>query len=74
MNGDKYMFVLDFEDGKVYRYLYPEVLENEEGKIVEKNDDESYLVLLGHSAANCEWMITKHGEIIDEYEGYTKFN
>ena len=55
MNGDKYMFVLDFEDGKVYRYLYPEVLENEESKIVENNDGESYLVLLGHSAANCEF-------------------
>jgi hypothetical protein len=74
MNGDKYIFILDFEDGKVYKYLYPEVLENDEGKIVENNDGESYLVLLGHSAANCEWMITKNGEIIDEYEGYTKFN
>ena len=38
MNGDKYIFILDFEDGKVYKYLYPEVLENDEGKIVENND------------------------------------
>ena len=72
MNGDKYIFVLDFEDGKVYKYLYPEVLENDEGKIVENNDGESYLVLLGHKADECEWMITKHGEIIDE--AYTEFN
>ena len=31
---DLYMFVLDFEDGKVYKYLYPEAVENEEGKVV----------------------------------------
>lgn len=65
MNEDLYLFVLDFEDGKVYKYLYPEVVQNEEGKVVE-NDEDSYLVQLGHSAANCEYMITKHEQIIDE--------
>ncbi len=73
MNEDLYLFVLDFEDGRVYKYLYPEVIQNEYGTVVE-NDQESYLVQLGHKATNCEWMITKHGELIDEYEGYTKFN
>ena len=68
---DLYMFVLDFEDGKVYKYLYPEAVENEEGKVVD-NDGESYLEMLGHRATNCEWMITKYEEIIDE--GYTKFD
>ncbi len=71
MNEDLYLFVLDFEDGKVYKYLYPEVVQNEEGKVVE-NDQDSYLVQLGHNATNCEWMITKYEEIIDE--AYTKFN
>ena len=47
MNGDLYLFVLDFEDGRVYKYLYPEVVQNEDGKVVE-NDHESYLVQLGH--------------------------
>tara|TARA_R100001086_G_scaffold114008_1_gene58228 strand:+ start:722 stop:925 length:204 start_codon:yes stop_codon:yes gene_type:complete len=67
MNGDLYLFVLDFEDGKAYRYLYPEVVQNDEGKVVD-NDDESYLVQLGHSVSNCEWMVTKNGDLIDEYE------
>ena len=71
MNGDLYLFVLDFEDGKVYKYLYPEVIQNEYDAVVE-NDPDSYLVQLGHNATNCEWMITKQEEIIDE--AYTKFN
>jgi len=48
--GRKYVYVLDFEDGRVYRY---DVWLNDSEKI------ESYLTDMGHSMSNCEWMLKK---------------
>jgi hypothetical protein len=50
----KYLFILDFEDGKVYRY-------NIEGKIYE--DFEDFIVEAGHSLSNVDWMTTNHGKL-----------
>ena len=55
-NRDRqYVFVLDFEDGRVYRY---DVWLNDSEEI------ESYLTDMGHSMSNCEWMVTKFKRII----------
>ena len=55
-NKDRqYVFVLDFEDGRVYRY---DVWLNDSEEI------ESYLTDMGHSMSNCEWMVTKFKRII----------
>ena len=50
----KYLFILDFEDGKVYRY-------NIEGEVQE--DFEDFIIEKGHSLSNCEWMTTNNGKL-----------
>ena len=52
----KYIFVLDFMDGQVYRYDIRSVSMNEE----------EYLMSQGHSLANIEWMSTDNPEIITD--------
>jgi hypothetical protein len=53
--GRKYVYVLDFEDGRVYRY---DVWLNDSEEI------ESYLTDMGHSMSNCEWMLTRFKKVI----------
>ena len=55
MNEDLYLFVLDFEDGRVYRH---DVWIDDAEKI------EDYLTDRGHSMSNCEWMLTRNKKII----------
>ena len=54
----KYLFLLDFTDGKVYRYdvsaLCTEVYNWNPGT----ESCEMFLELAGHKVNNCEWMIT----------------
>ena len=50
----KYIFVLDFLDGRVYKYDIRDV----------SYEHEDYLVELGHSLSNIEWMVTDNDEII----------
>tara|TARA_X000001382_G_scaffold78051_1_gene54656 strand:+ start:76 stop:369 length:294 start_codon:yes stop_codon:yes gene_type:complete len=65
-NIAKYIWLLDFEDGKVYRYDIS-VLCNDENKW---NPDiescEAFLYGAGHSLQGCEWMITPEKEIINK--------
>ena len=49
-----YLFVLDFTNGKVYRY-------NIEDKVQE--DFENYIIEQGHSLSNIEWMTTNNGKL-----------
>ena len=53
--GRKYVFVLDYVDGRVYRY---DVFTRDAEKI------EEYLCDLGHNPANIEWMLTRNKKII----------
>ncbi len=53
--GRKYVYVLDFEDGRVYRY---DVWLNDSEEI------ESYLTDMGHSISNIEWMLTRNKKVI----------
>ena len=53
--GRKYVYVLDSEDGRVYRY---DVWLNDSEEI------ELYLTDMGHSMSNCEWMLTRFKKVI----------
>ena len=53
--GRKYVFVLDYVDGRVYRY---DVWIDDSEKIGEYLDD------MGHSIGNIEWMVTKFKRVI----------
>jgi hypothetical protein len=59
----KYIWLLDFVDGKVYRYDIS-VLCNEENKWNPDHEScEAFLYGAGHSLKDCEWMVTKTSEI-----------
>ena len=55
IKGKKYVFVLDYVDGRVYRY---DVWFDDSEKI------EEYLYDMGHSLGNCEWMVTRFKRVI----------
>ncbi len=58
----KYIWVLDFEDGKVYRY-------NIGFEYHSWNPDheacEEFLTESGHNLTNCEWMVTSENKPIN---------
>ena len=59
----KYIFLLDFNDGKVYRYDIS-VLCTEENKWNPDTEScESFLYGAGHKVNDCEWMVTNNKEI-----------
>ena len=51
----KYLFVLDFEDGKVYRY--------DVRSVIKQKSFEEYMLEQGHSLSNIEWMVTDIGKL-----------
>ena len=53
--GRKYVYVLDFEDGRVYRY---------DIWLDDAEEIEEYLTEMGHSIGNCEWMTTRFKRVI----------
>jgi hypothetical protein len=50
----KYLFILDFEDSKVYRYKI-------DGKLY--GDLEDFIIEMGHSLSNVDWMTTNNGKL-----------
>jgi glycine/D-amino acid oxidase-like deaminating enzyme len=50
-----YVFVLDFTDGRVYRYS---------GWSPDNESVEDFLTFLDHSTSNCEWMVTSEKNIL----------
>ena len=59
----KYIFLLDFTDGKVYRYDIS-VLCTEENKWNPDTEScEAFLYGAGHKVNDCEWMVTKTNKI-----------
>ena len=55
IKGKKYVYVLDYQDGRVYRH---DVWIDDAEKI------EDYLTDLGQNIGNCEWMLTRNKKII----------
>ncbi len=59
----KYILLLDFTDGKVYRYDIS-VLCTEENKWNPDTEScESFLYGAGHKVNDCEWMVTNNNKI-----------
>ena len=52
----KYLWVLDFEEGRVFMYNIRRV-------DLQHEDYENLLVLKGHKPTNCEWMVCKSNKI-----------
>ena len=70
----KYITVLDFVDSRVYQYKvkeYSDHIELECGGTINKADEidcwEEFIVDVGHSLNNCEWMVHDNNELITNY-------
>ncbi len=54
----QYVFIMDFTDGKAYRYDVSDLADDSE--VIE-----AFLHGAGHVLSNCEWMVTKHKDFIN---------
>ena len=59
----KYIFLLDFTDGKVYRYDISSLCTKENEWNPDSESCESFLYGAGHKVNDCEWMVTKNKTI-----------
>ena len=60
---NKYISVLDFEDGEVYQYEIS-AWGNSNDWNPDSESIEEYLSGLGHNLSNCKWMVHNSSEII----------
>ncbi len=60
---ESYIFVLDYVDGKVYRYDISSLANKENKWNPSFGPCESFLIGAGHSLSNIEWMATKENNI-----------
>lgn len=60
-----YLWVLDFNDGQVYKYTIDRVLYNEE-----QDCCEDYMQRVGHEISNVQWMVSPYDEVLDENNGW----
>jgi len=60
---DNYLFVLDYLDGKVYRYDISSLCNEENNWIPSCETCEAFLIGAGHSISNIEWMATKEKDM-----------
>jgi len=54
----KYIFLLDYIDGKAYRYDISVLCREENKWNPDTESCEQFLELAGHKVNNCEWMVT----------------
>ena len=59
----KYIFLLDFTDGKVYRYDISVLCTDENKWNPDTESCESFLYGAGHKVNDCEWMVTNEKNI-----------
>ena len=59
----KYIFVLDFNDGKVYRYTISSLCTEENNWNPDSESCEAFLYGAGHRVNDCEWMVTSSKSI-----------
>ena len=59
----KYIFLLDYSDGKVYRYDISLLCRKENEWNPDTESCEQFLGLVGHNVNNCEWMVTSNKNI-----------
>ena len=53
-----YIFLLDFTDGKVYRYDVSSLCNESNGWNPDSESCEAFLYGAGHKVNDCEWMVT----------------
>jgi hypothetical protein len=59
----KYIFLLDFTDGKVYRYDISSLCNEENKWNPDSESCEAFLYGAGHKVNDCEWMVTSEKTI-----------
>jgi hypothetical protein len=57
-NVPKFIFLLDFIDGKVYRYDISSLCDERNAWNPDHESCEAFLYGAGHSVKDCEWMVT----------------
>ena len=60
---DKYIWLLDFNDGKVYRYDISALCNDENKWNPDTESCESFLYGAGHRVNDCEWMVTEQKNV-----------
>ena len=58
-----YIFVLDFLDGKVYKYDISSLCNEHNAWNPDSESCEAFLIGAGHSISNIEWMVTNKSDI-----------
>jgi len=58
-----YIFVLDFTDGKVYKYDISSLCNEKNNWNPDSESCESFLYGAGHKVNDCEWMVTNKPNI-----------
>ena len=58
-----YIFLLDFTDGKVYRYDISSLCNEENKWNPDSESCEAFLYGAGHKVNDCEWMVTNEKNI-----------
>ena len=59
----KYIFLLDFNDGKVYRYDISSLCNEKNNWNPDSESCEAFLYGAGHKVNDCEWMVTSEADI-----------
>jgi hypothetical protein len=60
-----YLWVLDFNDGQVYRYNIDKEIYNDH-----TDHCEDYMQRVGHEISNVQWMVSPYDEVLDENNGW----
>ena len=59
----QYIWLLDFNDGKVYRYDIRSLCNEKNGWSPDTESCESFLYGAGHKVNDCEWMVTTNDKV-----------
>ena len=63
INRAKYIYVLDFTDGKVYKYDVSSLCSDKNKWNPDSVSCEAFLMGAGHHIGNIEWMVTSEANI-----------
>ena len=58
-----YIYVLDFQDGEIYRYDISSMCNEGNGWNPDSEACEAFLYGAGHKVTDCEWMVTTNDKI-----------
>jgi hypothetical protein len=64
-----YLWVLDFNDGQVYKYAIDKAVYNEEPDCCHYYC-EDYIQQVGHEISHVQWMVSPYDEVLDENNGW----